>query len=148
MFYRKKMWDYIKRYGVAIAIKTNLFVVDFLDIQFNPLYSTFKPCRKPNKDLIYVHNDSNHPPQVLKELLKTISKRISTISSSKEVIESHKIEYENALKISGCKGRSAYENSLVNENDMNEKKKKNRNIIWYNPRYAANVKANICKKIF
>ena len=60
---------------------------------------------------------------MLKELLKTISKRISTISSSKEIFESSKIEYENALKISGCKDRSVYENSSLNENDMNEKKK-------------------------
>ena len=57
MFYREKMWDYIKRYGVAIAIKTNLFLVKFLDIKFNLLHSTFKPYRKPNKDLICVHND-------------------------------------------------------------------------------------------
>ena len=60
----------------------------------------------------------------MKELLKTISKRISTISSSKEIFESSKIAYENALKISGCKDRSVYENSSLNENDMNEKKKR------------------------
>ena len=86
---------------------------------------------------------------MLKELLKTISKRISTISSSKEIFESSKIEYENALKISGCKDRSVYENSSLNENDMNEKKKKkNRNIIWYNPQYSANVKTIFAKKYF
>ena len=79
-----------------------------------------------------MHEDSNHPPQVLKELPKTISKRILTISSSREIFESSKIEYENALKISGYKDRLVYENSSVNENDKNQKKRK-RNIIWYNP---------------
>ena len=66
----------------------------------------------------------------MKELLKTISKRISTISSSKEIFESSKIEYENALKISGCKDRSVYEKSSVNENDMNEKKKRKIAILF------------------
>ena len=79
-----------------------------------------------------MHEDSNHPPQVLKELPETISKRILTISSSREIFESSKIEYENALKISGYKDRLVYENSSVNENDKNQKKIK-RNIIWYNP---------------
>ena len=95
-----------------------------------------------------MHEDSNHPPQVLKELPKTISKRILTISSSREIFEISTIEYENALKISGYKDRLVYENSSVNENDKNEKKKRKRNIIWYNPPYSANVKTNISKIFF
>ena len=78
---RKKIIQIFKKYGLAITSKTNLFVVIFLDIQFNLLSGTFEPYRKPNNDPIYVHKDSNHPPQVLKELPKTIGKRISTISS-------------------------------------------------------------------
>ena len=98
---RKKIIEIFKKYELAITIKTNLFVQNFLDIQFNLLNGTFKTYRKPNNDPIYVHKDSNHPPQVLEELPKTIGKRISTISSSTEIFESCKIEYEIALKISG-----------------------------------------------
>ena len=128
---RKKIIEIFKKYGLAITIKTNLFVVNFLDIQFNLLNGTFKPYRKPNNDPIYVHKDSNHPPQVLKELPKTIGKQISTISSSREIFESSKIEYENALKISGYKDRLVYENSSVNENDKNEKKKRRESAILF-----------------
>ena len=128
---RKKIIEIFKKYGLAITIKTNLFVVNFLDIQFNLLNGTFKPYRKPNNDPIYVHKDSNHPPQVLKELPKTIGKRILTISSSREIFESSKIEYENALKISGYKDRLVYENSSVNENDKNEKKKRRESAILF-----------------
>ena len=145
---RKKIIEIFKKYGLAITIKTNLFVVNFLDIQFNLLNGTFKPYRKPNNDPIYVHKDSNHPPQVLKELPKTIGKQISTISSSREIFESSKIEYENALKISGYKDRLVYENSSVNENDKNEKKKRKRNITWHNLPYSANVKTYTGKIFF
>ena len=128
---KKKDIEIFKKYGLAITIKTNLFVVNFLDIQFNLLNGTFKPYRKPNNDPIYVHKDSNHLLQVLKELPKTIGKRISTISSSTEIFESSKIEYENALKISGYKDRLVYENSSVNENDKNEKKKRRESAILF-----------------
>ena len=113
----KKIIQIFKKYGLVITIKTNLFVVNFLDIQFNLLNGTFKPYWKPNNDPIYIHKDSNHPPQVLKELAKTIGKRTSIISSSREIFESSKMEYENTLKISGYKDRLVYEKSSVNEND-------------------------------
>ena len=60
---RKIIIEIFKKYGLAITIKTNLFVVNFLDIQFNLLNSTFKPYRKRSNNPIYVHKDSNHPPQ-------------------------------------------------------------------------------------
>ena len=80
---RKEIIETLKKYGLTITIKTNLFVVHFLYIQFNLLSGTFKPYRKPNNDPIYVDKDSNHPPQVLKELPNTIGKRILTVWSSK-----------------------------------------------------------------
>ena len=88
---RKKIIETFKKYGLAITIKTNLFVVNFLDTQFNLLHSTFKPYRKPNNDPIFVHKDSNHLLQVLKELPKTIGKQILTISSLREIFESSKM---------------------------------------------------------
>ena len=69
---RKKIIEVFKKYGSAITIKTSLLVVTFLDIQFNLLNSTFKPYRKLNNDPIFVHKNSNHLPQVLKKLPKTI----------------------------------------------------------------------------
>ena len=74
-----------------------------------------------------------------------------TISSLREIFESSKIKYENALKISRYKDRLVYENSSVNENDKHEKKKKKKrkcNIIWYNPPSSANVKTNTGKTFF
>ena len=69
---RKKIIEIFKKYGSAITIKTNLLVVTFLDIQFNLLNGTFKPYRKLNNDPIFVYKNSNHPPQVLKKLPKSI----------------------------------------------------------------------------
>ena len=40
---RKKIIETFKKYRLATTIKTNLFVVNFLDTQFNLLNGTFKP---------------------------------------------------------------------------------------------------------
>ena len=69
---RKKIIEVFKKYELAIIIKANLFVVNVLDIQFNVLNGTFKPYRKLNNDPIFVYKNSNHPPQVLKKLPKSI----------------------------------------------------------------------------
>ena len=76
----------------------NLHVVDFLDIQFNLKANSYKPYMKANSVPVYINKSSNHPPQALKELPKTIKKRISSISSSKEISNNSKTIYEDTLK--------------------------------------------------
>ena len=50
---------------------------------------------------------------------------------SREIFESSKIECKIALKISEYKDRLVYENSSVNENDKNEKKKRRESAILF-----------------
>ena len=80
--------------GFKIEIKTNLHIVDFLDITFNLLHGTYKPYKKPNDQLLYVNTSSNHPPQIIKQLPTSISNRSSNNSSNKQVFEMSKGEYE------------------------------------------------------
>ena len=82
---RKQIIEIFKKLGLSITIRMNLNVVDFLDIQFNLKTNSYKPYMKPNSVPVYINKNSNHLPQVLKELPKTIEKRISNISSSKDV---------------------------------------------------------------
>ena len=58
---RKQIIEIFKMLGLSITIKMNLHVVDFLDIQFNNIPA-------------YIDKTFNYPPQVLKELPKTIEK--------------------------------------------------------------------------
>ena len=75
----------------------NLHVADFLDVQLNLKTNSYKAYMKPNNEPVYINKNSNHPPQVLKELPKTIEKRISNISSSKEIFDISKPIYEKSL---------------------------------------------------
>ena len=95
---RKKVIQIFKGIGFNIEIVTNLREVDFLDVTFNLLTDTYCPYKKPNDKLTYIHTSSNHPPQIIKQLPSSIGERLSRNSSSLEIFNSKKGEYEDALK--------------------------------------------------
>ena len=129
--------------GFLIDIKTNLKIGNFLDITFNLNSGTFKPYKKPNDSLLYIKKGSNHPPQTIKQLPKTISDRLSKNSSIEELFDESKEEYENPLKQSGYNNISLkYEPLITSET----KQKRHQNIIWFNPPFSRNVSTNVVKK--
>ena len=70
---RKQIIQTFKSCGLNMTVKTNLKTVDFLDL----INNTYQPYRKPNSETVYINKQSNHPPNILKDLLKAISKRIT-----------------------------------------------------------------------
>ena len=89
--------------------RTNIQIVSFLDVKLNLVDGSFKPYRKNEEVLpVYIHVDSNHPPNTKKDLPKMISKRVSDLSSSKEVFDSEKNVYDQALNNAGYKDKLQY----------------------------------------
>ena len=62
---RKDIIEIFKNAVFKIEIKTNLHVVDFLDVTFNLLGGSCKSYKKLNDQLLYVNTSSNHPPQII-----------------------------------------------------------------------------------
>ena len=60
---------------------------------------------------MYVHIKSNHPPTVLKEIPKSINKRLSKISSTEREFNAAKDEYQKALNKSRHTHKLVYEKS-------------------------------------
>ena len=63
--------------------------------------SAYKPFRKENNKPICINKHSNHPPSILKQLPKSIEKRISETSSNKDIFDESIKPYKDALKESG-----------------------------------------------
>ena len=137
---RKQIIEVFKSCGLKITIESNLRTVNYLDITMCLESGTYKPYRKPNDTPLYVSAKSNHPPQVLKSLPVGINKRLAMISSSKEVFEEAVPEYADALAASGHPRVLVYDD--VNT-QSSRKRKRGRDIIWFNPPYSANVRTNI-----
>ena len=95
---RKTIIKIFKEIGFSIDIQTNLKEVDFLDVTLNLQNGTYRPCKKPNDNLLYIHSSSNHPPQTIKQLPNYIIDRLSKNSSNQEMFNTAKVEYEDALK--------------------------------------------------
>ena len=110
---------------------------NFLDVTLSLASGKHWPYRKPNNQPLYIHKESNHPSTITKELPKMIQRRISDLSSDKLEFDRAKQDYETALANSGFKEKLNFEQSPAT------KRKRTRNIIWFNPPYNAAVSTNI-----
>ena len=83
---------------MSITIHCNLKTVDFLDVTFDLDNNVYKPFRKEKSKPIYINKHSNHPPSILKQLPKSIEKRISETPSNKDIFDESIKPYKDALK--------------------------------------------------
>ena len=130
---------------LSITIIYNLKSVDFLDVTFDLINEIYKLYRKPNNKPLYINKHSNHPPNILKQLPKSIAKCISKTSSNIYVFNRSIKIYNDALHESNFKKTLQFIIPAPKNNDENQKRKRKRNIIWFNLPYSKNVKTNIGK---
>ena len=101
---RKQIIVLFKECELSITVEINFETVDYRYVFFNFTKRTFNPYRKPN-DLhscshtipFYIHVNSNHPLSIMKEIPKSISKRIFNIASSEEIFDNATSIYQVAF---------------------------------------------------
>ena len=69
-------------------------IVDYLDVALNLNGGTYRPFNKPAKETTYIHVKSDHLPQIIKKIPRSIEKRLSHLSSTKEIFQNLKDYYE------------------------------------------------------
>ena len=70
---KKKICKIFKDNGLKISVEANKHIVDFLDVTMDLQKNTYQPFMKPNSPLLYVNNESNHPPSILRNIPKSIN---------------------------------------------------------------------------
>ena len=73
----------------------------------------------------------------------SIQKRLSSLSSSKKIFEEAEPYYEQCLSNCGCKQKLNYRDPTYP--NIITKKKRQRNVLWFNPPYSKTVKTKIGK---
>ena len=133
---RKDITREFKKKGPKISKSTNFKICNFLHVTLNLTDGTYYPYRKPNNETLYIDSNSNHPPTIMKHLPAAIGRRISDISSNKELFNKAKPHYESALKQSGHDEKLMYteRKKPVTHTAQNSHKNRQRNIVWFNPR--------------
>ena len=124
---------------------TNLKVVNFLDLTLNLFTGKYGPYNKPDNKPLYINVNSNHPPNIIKNLPESISRRINKLSSDKTVFDNSKELFNNALSRSGFDHKIKFE-PLTENKDRSRNKNRGRKIVWLKPSYSCNVATNIAKK--
>ena len=105
--------------------------------------NTYRPYKKLNDKLIYIHVSSNHPPQIKKQITKIISDRLSQNSSNVDIFNNTKLEYEEALKNCGHTTMLTY--TPPNHEQNNVRRKRQRKTIWIKPSINLDVSTNVTK---
>ena len=74
---KKEMCSIFPKYGLKVTIEANTKVVNFLDVKLNLAKSKYLPYNKPGNIPLYINKKSNHPPRIIKNIPKSINKRLS-----------------------------------------------------------------------
>ncbi len=85
-----------------------------------------------------------HPPSI-KQIPKSINQRLSYLSSDQQSFDRSKPVYESALKQSNYNFPLQYSNRDATKPPPTTKRKRHRNVIWYNPPFSKSVKSNIAR---
>ena len=70
--------------GLKTTINTNLTTTDFLDVTLDLFTGKYFPYRKPNNSSLYVNANSNHPPNILEQLLTMLNICLSSLSINED----------------------------------------------------------------
>ena len=124
------MGTFRENFALKITITAHLKIVNFLGIMH----------LEPNDTPTYINVNSNHPPNIIKVLPDSISKRTGNISSDKALFNNDSLFYNDEPSSNG------YKENLTYEQDLSPSKKvRKRKIMWINQPYSVKVETNIAK---
>ena len=104
----------------------------------------YKPFKKPKSSLTYIHKQSNHPLSIIKNLPKSINKRLSTNSKNAQIFNEACPAYTEALKKNGYNTNLQFDKTCTNKSNRKNKTRK-QNITWFKPPFNINVVTNVAK---
>ena len=122
-----------RQHGLGLKVEANMRVTDFLDVLFDLKQGTHRAWVKPEQVIHYVHRESNHPAHILKNIPAEVERRLSLLSSNKEMFEAAKGPFEDALKRAGYNKQLEYDSTKVRRM---RKRTRNRRTLWFNPYYT------------
>ena len=116
-----------KQKDLQIIIECNLKVINYLGIIFNLNDGSYRPYRKPNEETHYIQAQSDYPPSITKQLPRSIKKRLSQLSSSKDIFYKTAPYYEQRLASCGYNEKLTYQQQRENNKNIG----KNENAILF-----------------
>ena len=105
---KKRLQNVFRNNGLDVIIECNLKVINYLHVTLNLNNGTYRPYQKPDNIIHYIHVESNDPPNIIKQIPKTIEKRLSQVSSNEKIFNESAPLYEDKLHQSGYQQKFKY----------------------------------------
>ena len=90
---KKHFQNIFRKNDLNIIVKCNLKIVDYLEVTLNLSDGLYKPFYKPNSKINYIHKESNHPANIIKQLPLSVKSRLSKLSSGENVLTQYKFNH-------------------------------------------------------
>ena len=87
---------------LKITVEANQTKVNFLDVTLDLKSGKHSPHTKEGNTPLYVHKQSNHPTSIIRNIPKSINKRLSEISSDKDCFDRAKDTYVKVATSTHC----------------------------------------------
>ena len=143
---KKQLQKVLNNNGLdVIIIKCNMKRVNYLNVTFNLNDGIYPFYQKPDSITQYIHVESNQPPNIIKQIPKTIEKPLFLLSYNDDIFNESAPFYEYKLHQSGQQQKLKY--NPVNTK-THSKRKHSRNIIWLNLLDKHFPKNHLFHKIF
>ena len=139
---KKDLCGIFSSYGLKITIEANKKTVNFPDVTLNLSDGKYMAYTKAGNTPLYVNRKSIHPPCIIENIPKSISKRLSEISIDENSFNQSAPLYQKALDDSGYHHRLTFTPSVMQSLNSTRTNRR-RNIIWYNPPFSKNVATNV-----
>ena len=81
---KKNFQSLCKKYGLEIIIECNRKVANYLEVTFKLKDGIYKPYHKRDNKITYISVQSSHPPNIIKQLPKTINNDCPTTPLMKQ----------------------------------------------------------------
>ena len=145
---KKKLDPIFDSENLEIKIEPITQVTDYLDIKFNLLKHVHEPFRKENDKPMYLNVKSDHPNHIIKHIPIMIEQRISNLSSTEEIFNTHKAPYEEALRSGGYRYNATKDKNVnlkYQKPGKKKRKRKPRRVLYFNPPFSRSVETNVVK---
>ena len=115
----------------------------YLEIPFDLKTSIYKPF---NNNSLHINASSHHPPSVLKQIPRSVSKKIIANSYNEDVFRKSARFYNSILQ--DCEFNENIKYCPEESTSSRRVRNRSRNIIWYNPPFSKKAETNAGKHFF
>ena len=115
-----------------------------MDITFNLNNSTYRPYKTPNNSLLYINRSSNHPPQIINHFPNSFGSMNIYLEIPPMKKFSTNINIDTKKRFVAL--RTHFKLKFNKTSNNHTKRKRQRNIIWFNMLFNRAVSTNVGKR--